>query len=160
MPAASTLPASHRLSAASSRRWHGNSPCPCGFRGDPKRSCNCSPQQVERYLSKISGPLLDRIDIHLEVPPVPFRELSDDRAGTNSETMREDVVRAREVQQKRFDSVQQVNGKMSPRELRTHCKLASDAETLLRDAMEQMGLSARAHDRILRVGRTIADMAG
>ena len=148
-----TFPARFQLVAAMN-------PCPCGFRGDPKRSCNCSPQQVERYLSKISGPLLDRIDIHLEVPPVPFRELSDDRAGTNSNTMREDVVRAREVQQKRFGNLQQVNGKMSPRELRAHCKLASEAETLLRDAMEQMGLSARAHDRILRVGRTIADMAG
>lgn len=147
-----TFPARFQLVAAMN-------PCPCGFRGDPKRNCNCSPQQIERYLSKISGPLLDRIDIHLEVPPVPFRELSDERTGTNSETMREDVVRAREVQQRRFGSAEQVNGKMTPRELRGYCKLASDAETLLRDAMEQMGLSARAHDRILRVARTIADLA-
>lgn len=148
-----TFPARFQLVAAMN-------PCPCGFRGDPKRNCKCSPQQVERYLSKISGPLLDRIDIHLEVPPVPFRELSDERTGTNSETMRAEVVRAREVQQHRFGNEQQVNGKMTPRELRTHCKLATEAETLLRDAMEQMGLSARAHDRILRVARTIADLAG
>ena len=135
-------------------------PCPCGFRGDPKRQCNCSPMQVERYLSKISGPLLDRIDIHLEVPPVPFRELSGDRGGTDSSTMRGDVERARAVQTRRFERTGLLNGKMTPRQLRSHCGLATDAETLLRDAMEQMGLSARAHDRILRVARTIADLAG
>lgn len=149
-----TFPASLMLVAAMN-------PCPCGFRGDPKRQCNCTPMQIERYLSKISGPLLDRIDIHIEVPPVPFRELSNKTAGTNSETMREQVVRAREVQQKRFGpKSSNLNGKMSPREIRTHCKLSPDAESLLKSAMEEMGLSARAHDKILRVGRTIADLEG
>ena len=148
-----TFPARFQLVAAMN-------PCPCGFRGDPKRQCNCSPMQIDRYLAKISGPLLDRIDIHLEVPPVPFHDLSDERGGTDSETMRRDVVAAREVQVGRFGGGSQLNGKMSPRELRKHCTLDADASTLLRDAMEQMGLSARAHDRILRVARTIADMAG
>ena len=148
-----TFPARFQLVAAMN-------PCPCGFRGDPKRQCNCSPMQIERYLSKISGPLLDRIDIHLEVPPVPFRELSDDRSGTDSASMRAEVEKAREVQAARFGDRSRLNGKMSPRELRTHCRLAAGAEQLLSDAMEQMGLSARAHDRILRVGRTISDMAG
>ena len=149
-----TFPASLMLVAAMN-------PCPCGFRGDPKRQCNCTPMQIERYLSKISGPLLDRIDIHIEVPPVPFRELSNKTTGTNSDTMREQVIRAREIQQERFGKKSSnLNGKMSPREIRTHCKLSPDAESLLKSAMEEMGLSARAHDKILRVGRTIADLEG
>jgi magnesium chelatase family protein len=136
-------------------------PCPCGYRGDPRRNCNCSPIQVERYLGKLSGPLLDRIDIHLEVAAVPFRELADAAPGTGSAVMREDVVRARNVQSKRFDGQKQtVNGRMSPRQIRQYCKLESDAESLLREAMESMGLSARAHDKILRVSRTIADLDG
>jgi len=140
-------------------------PCPCGYRGDPRRQCNCTPVQIERYLARISGPLLDRIDIHVEVPPVPFRELADDQTGTDSATMRQQVVEARSVQQRRFGSGGnsggiRLNGKMSPREIRRHCKLDSDAESLLKSAMEEMGLSARAHDRILRVGRTIADLDG
>ncbi len=134
-------------------------PCPCGFRGDPKRQCNCSPMQIERYLGKISGPLLDRIDIHVEVPSVPFRELSNDRPGTTSETMREQVQQARKVQVRRFaDDPRALNGTMSPRQIRQHCKLQRDAEDLLKSAMEEMGLSARAHDKILRVSRTIADL--
>jgi magnesium chelatase family protein len=134
---------------------------PCGFRGDPKRKCTCSPTQVERYMSKISGPLLDRIDIHLEVPPVPFREMSDDRVGTDSKQMRAQVVKAREIQQQRFKGERnQVNGRMTPRQIRKHCKLDAEAEALLKQAMEQMGLSARAHDKILRVSRTVADLEG
>lgn len=136
-------------------------PCPCGYRGDPRRPCKCNPIQIERYLARISGPLLDRIDIHVEVPPVPFRELKDDTSGTNSEQMREQVIAARDVQQRRFaDSPGALNGTMGPREIRRHCKLDADAESLLKSAMEEMGLSARAHDRILRVGRTIADLDG
>lgn len=135
-------------------------PCPCGYRGDPKRQCNCGPMQVERYLSRISGPLLDRIDIHVEVPPVPFRELSDKTPGTDSATMREQVIAARDRQRHRFkdDPTSAANGKMSPRQIRKHCRLDRDAESLLKSAMEDMGLSARAHDKILRVGRTIADL--
>ncbi len=147
-----TFPANVMLVAAMN-------PCPCGFRGDPKRSCSCTPMQIERYLSRISGPLLDRIDIHIEVPPVPFRELSDKTVGTSSETMRDGVVGARRRQSARFrdDSVR-VNGKMKPPQIRIHCKLQSDAENLLKHAMEEMGLSARAHDKILRISRTIADL--
>jgi magnesium chelatase family protein len=134
-------------------------PCPCGYRGDPKRQCNCTPTQIERYMSRMSGPLLDRIDIHLEVPPVPFRELSDDTRGTGSETMREQVVAAREIQQQRFqDDANKLNGKMTPPQIRKQCKLDSDAELLLKAAMEETGLSARAHDKILRIARTIADL--
>ena len=134
-------------------------PCPCGFRGDPRRKCNCNPMQIERYMSKISGPLLDRIDIHLEVPPVPFREMSDDRQGTGSAEMREKVIQARDIQRTRFGTDRtQLNGRMTPRQIRKYCKLDTEAETLLKAAMEQMGLSARAHDKILRVSRTIADL--
>ena len=115
--------------------------------------------QIERYMSKISGPLLDRIDIHLEVPPVPFREMSDDRQGTGSAEMREKVIQARDIQRTRFGTDRtQLNGRMTPRQIRKYCKLDTEAETLLKAAMEQMGLSARAHDKILRVSRTIADL--
>lgn len=148
-----TFPANLMLVAAMN-------PCPCGFRGDPKRQCSCNPMQIERYLGRISGPLLDRIDIHIEVPPVPFRELSDAKPGTTSLEMREAVTRARQWQKKRFEAVRtRVNGKMKPPEIRIFCKLNKDAEELLRAAMEEMGLSARAHDKILRIGRTIADLA-
>ncbi|WP_437225341.1 YifB family Mg chelatase-like AAA ATPase [Planctomicrobium sp. SH661] len=147
-----TFPASLMLVAAMN-------PCPCGFRGDPKRNCNCSPLHIERYLGKISGPLLDRIDIHIEVPPVPFRELSNEKTGTDSRTIREQVVQTREVQRERFrDQPCGLNGTMNPRQIRKYCKLAKDAESLLKSAMEEMGLSARAHDKILRVSRTIADL--
>lgn len=134
-------------------------PCPCGYRSDPRRQCNCSPMQIERYLSKISGPLLDRIDIHIDVPPVPFRELSHESEGTTSAEMREQVIRARGVQHQRFaGQPNTLNGKMLPREIRKHCRLEPEAESLLKTAMEDMGLSARAHDKILRISRTIADL--
>ncbi|MCA9039847.1 MAG: YifB family Mg chelatase-like AAA ATPase [Planctomycetaceae bacterium] len=135
-------------------------PCPCGHRGDTRRRCSCNPMQIERYISKISGPLLDRIDIHIEVPPVPFRELSNQQEGTNSQTIREQVLEAREVQSHRFkETPEMLNGKMAPREIRRHCQLQPEAESLLKQAVEHMGLSARAHDKILRISRTIADLA-
>jgi len=147
-----TFPASLMLVSAMN-------PCPCGFRGDPRRQCNCSPMQVERYIGRISGPLLDRIDIHVEVPNVPFRELADSAAGTTSARMRESVLVARNIQQNRFaDQPAMVNGCMTPQQIRRYCKLEPAAETLLKTAMEEMGLSARAHDKILRVSRTIADL--
>ncbi|MCH2211244.1 MAG: YifB family Mg chelatase-like AAA ATPase [Fuerstiella sp.] len=147
-----TFPANLMLVAAMN-------PCPCGFRSDPRRQCNCTPMQIERYLSRISGPLLDRIDIHIEVPPVPFRDLSDQVAGTSSGEMRQQVVTARERQLTRFcHDTTSVNGKMKPQEIRRHCKLVSSAEQLLKAAMQDMGLSARAHDKILRISRTIADL--
>ncbi len=134
-------------------------PCPCGFRGDPRRTCNCSPIQIERYIGKISGPLLDRIDLHIEVAAVPFRELSSQATGTTSATMREQVLRAREIQHRRFaEDRQKLNGRMAPRQIRAHCRLDTEAENLLKQAMDTLGLSARAHDKVLRVSRTIADL--
>lgn len=147
-----TFPANIMLVAAMN-------PCPCGYRGDPRRQCKCNPLQVERYTARISGPLLDRLDIHIEVPPVPFRQLSDQTVGTTSEKMKTDVQAAREMQQRRFGkSSLRLNGRMTPSQIRKFCKLESDAESLLKNAMEEMGLSARAHDKILRIGRTIADL--
>jgi magnesium chelatase family protein len=147
-----TFPANLMLVAAMN-------PCPCGFRGDPKRQCSCTPTQIERYLSRISGPMLDRIDIHIEVPPVPFRELSDAVDGTSSQTMREQVIGSRERQAHRFrGNATRANGKMIPPQIRTHCKLERDAEQLLQSAMEQIGLSAHAHDNILRISGTLADL--
>lgn len=147
-----TFPANIMLIAAMN-------PCPCGFRGDLRRQCKCNPIQIERYLGRISGPLLDRIDIHIEVPPVPFRELSDKTPGTTSAQMKQQVLAARELQRARFQEWPNLlNGKMAPRQIRIHCQLEKDAETLLKTAMEDMGLSARAHDKILRISRTIADL--
>ena len=140
-------------------------PTPSGYHADDgagRKADNAA--AVERYLAKISGPLLDRIDIHLEVPQVPFRELANKKPGTNSATMREQVLKARARQAERFDAdpetrgAPMLNGRMAARQIRRHCALDADAEGLLKAAMEEMGLSARAHDRILRVGRTIADL--
>jgi len=149
----STFPADFMLIAAAN-------PCPCGYRSDPRRSCNCTPPQVERYMSKISGPLMDRIDIHIEVPSVPFEELSSTNASaTTSQSMRTDVDRARETQSQRFTlGTTRYNAQMSSREVRKYCALSSACIKLLRHSVEDMGLSARAHDKILRVSRTIADV--
>ncbi|HVU86685.1 MAG TPA: YifB family Mg chelatase-like AAA ATPase [Pirellulales bacterium] len=134
-------------------------PCPCGFRNDPRRECHCTVPQVERYMAKISGPLLDRIDLHLEVPAVPFRELSAAAPGTTSEAMRSQVVAARARQQQRFaGSKTRANAHMSHRQIRTHCVLDAAGMNLLKASMSELGLSARAHDKILRVARTIADL--
>ncbi|MEM7809853.1 MAG: YifB family Mg chelatase-like AAA ATPase [Planctomycetota bacterium] len=137
-------------------------PTPSGYTGeDGTGRTGDSARATQRYLSRISGPLLDRIDIHLEVPQVPFAELSAKAPGTDSATMRDQVLNARRVQAERFGAdATTLNGRMGPREIRTHCALTTDASGLLKDAMDSMGLSARAHDRILRVARTIADMAG
>ncbi|MGV3485852.1 MAG: YifB family Mg chelatase-like AAA ATPase, partial [Planctomycetaceae bacterium] len=151
----STFPADFMLVAAAN-------PCPCGYRGDPRRSCNCTPPQVERYMGKISGPLMDRIDIHIEVPSVPFEELSSATASaTTSESMRCEVDRARRVQSRRFqhgNTPTRYNAQMTSREVRKHCALSPSCSKLLRHSVEEMGLSARAHDKILRVSRTIADV--
>ncbi len=134
-------------------------PCPCGYRGDPRRSCNCSPMQVERYLSKISGPLLDRIDLHVEVPAVPFTQLTEAPAGPSSADLRKQVLAARKRQSKRFEGLATlVNGRMTPRQIRKFCVLKPESSQILRAAMEELGLSARAHDKVLRVARTMADL--
>ncbi|HXD88758.1 MAG TPA: ATP-binding protein [Urbifossiella sp.] len=136
-------------------------PCPCGFLGDAARPCKCTPIAVEKYMGRISGPLLDRIDLHVEVPPVPFDDLSKPTEGTGSTRMRDEVFRARQVQEKRFGpGVGKLNGRMTSRQIRTHCKLDAHGHATLKEAMEGLGLSARAHDRILRVARTVADLAG
>ncbi len=147
-----TFPANFMLIAALN-------PCPCGYRGDPRHSCHCSVPQVERYMSRISGPLLDRIDIHIEVPAVAFRELSGEAAGTSSEQMRCWVVAARKVQSERLQgTTARYNAQMTHRQTRHFCRLDEEGRNLLKASMDELGLSARAHDKILRVARTIADL--
>lgn len=136
-------------------------PCPCGYFTDPRRPCKCSAPQIDRYLARISGPLLERIDIHLEVPAVPISALRDSKPGTDSATLRAEVRRAVAVQRERFgpDSTT-TNGRMSPRQLRKFAAIDAEGERVLRQAVSELGLSARAHDKVLRVARTIADLAG
>jgi magnesium chelatase family protein len=134
-------------------------PCPCGYRNDPRRQCHCTVPQIERYMAKISGPLLDRIDLHLEVPAVAFRELSTGTPGTSSAQMREQVVAARARQRERFAGGKtRSNAHMSHRQIRATCVLDSAGMNILKASMTELGLSARAHDKILRVARTIADL--
>lgn len=149
-----TYPARFMLAAAMN-------PCPCGYATDPTKECSCTPVQIQRYLARISGPLLDRIDIHIDVPPLRHRELSADPSGEASAVIRERVRRARQIQQDRFRrSKIYCNAHMSPRQIRKHCPVDGEARTLLDTAMERLGLSARAYDRILKVGRTIGDLEG
>jgi magnesium chelatase family protein len=136
-------------------------PCPCGYRNDPRRECHCTIPQIERYMAKISGPLLDRIDLHIEVPAVPFKELSGQLDGTSSATMRDHVTAAQAVQAARFvKSKTRQNAQMSTREIRAFCRLTDAGMNHLRASIQELGLSARAHDKILRVARTIADLEG
>ncbi|QEM13238.1 YifB family Mg chelatase-like AAA ATPase [Mucilaginibacter rubeus] len=137
-------------------------PCPCGYYNHPEKECICPPGMVQKYLSKISGPLLDRIDLHVEVTPVNFSELSSDRAAEKSELIRERVIRAREIQVERFGNRPDLhaNAQMSSQMVRDLCKIDAAGQMLLKKAMEKLGLSARAYDRILKVSRTIADLAG
>ena len=131
-------------------------PCPCGYYGDPTRECRCTPAIIQRYLGKISGPLLDRIDIQIEVPAVPYKELRADEVAQSSEDMRVRAARAREIQQARGYS----NSRMPTRMIRRQCALDGTGERTLEMAMRRMSLSARAHDRILKVARTVADLDG
>jgi magnesium chelatase family protein len=150
-----TFPAKFMLVAAMN-------PCPCGFYGDLKRECRCSPRQIENYRQRISGPLLDRIDIHCEVPLVDFRELSSNtNIGEKSEVIRKRVVEARKIQLERFKkSPNTTNSSMGSRQVRQHCQLNPEGGGYLERAMEEMNFSARAHDRILKVARTLADLGG
>lgn len=135
-------------------------PSPSGFFNDPNAPMQSSPHEMQRYLGKISGPLLDRIDIHIEVTPVPFEKLSDDRKGEPSAVIRERVIKARELQTQRFSDTDTLhyNAQMNTRHIRKYCKLDQEALNLLKNAMERLQLSARAYDRILKVARTIADL--
>lgn len=137
-------------------------PCPCGFFNHPEKECLCGPGIVQKYLSKISGPLLDRIDLHVEVTPVNFTELSSSRDAEKSSEIRNRVMKAREVQDKRFaeNDVLHFNAQMSPNMVRQICIIDETGQFLIKQAMEKLGLSARAYDRILKVSRTIADLAG
>ena len=134
-------------------------PCPCGYFGHPSRKCTCSPKAVSRYLSKVSGPLLDRLDLHVEVPPVEFEKLTSQTPGEPSRQIRERVNLARELQQKRLQGTGiSCNAKITPDHLRELCRLSKGGEALLKTAFERLGLSARAYDRVLKVARTIADL--
>ncbi|MBE6207991.1 MAG: ATP-binding protein [Rikenellaceae bacterium] len=137
-------------------------PCPCGYYNHPTKECTCSPGTVHRYMGRISGPLLDRIDMHIEVTPINPDELQSAAEGERSAVIRERVMRAREVQRRRFEGVEGVhtNARMNSAMVRTYCVLDAQSDQLLRRAMERLALSARAYDRILKVARTIADLAG
>lgn len=149
-------------------------PCPCGYFNDKSRECMCTPPMIQRYVSKVSGPLLDRIDIHIEVPAVQYKELRGGSAAEGSDEIRARVLAARERQRARFTESRErtrgsakaasravyANAQMGTQQIRVHCELSSEAERLLERAMQQQGLSARAHDRILKVARTIADLGG
>jgi magnesium chelatase family protein len=136
-------------------------PCPCGYRNDPRRDCHCTIPQIERYMSKVSGPLLDRIDIHIEVPAVAFQELTEKTGGTPSSAMREQVISARELQSRRLESVSvRSNAQMKSQQIRRFCPLDASCTDLLKSSVNELGLSARAHDKVLRVARTIADLEG
>ena len=151
-----TFPAAFMLAAAMN-------PCPCGFWNDPTRDCRCSPLQIQRYIGRISGPLLDRIDIHIDVPAVKFRELRGETAPEtdSSAVIRQRVLAARERQHRRFASEKIFsNAAMTPRMIRAYCQIDTHSEKMLESAMRRLGLSARAYDRILKVSRTIADLEG
>jgi len=144
-------------------------PCPCGWYGDSQKPCTCAPAMVTKYQKRISGPLLDRIDIHIEVPRVDYEKLSGDRMGESSETIRKRVQTARNIQQARFSMVEGSNTRISNivcnadvhlAEIRKFCKLQDEGQSLMRAAMNQLNLSARAYHRILKLARTIADLAG
>lgn len=137
-------------------------PCPCGFYGDGQRPCSCAPERVQRYLARVSGPLLDRIDLHVEVPAVRYQQLSDGRLGEPSEAIRERVSRARDRQRERFGGRPglHANAHMSARDLREFCPVGEGSDALLRTAISRLGFSARAYHRVLKIARTIADLDG
>ncbi|HIP38702.1 MAG TPA: ATP-binding protein [Desulfocapsa sulfexigens] len=135
-------------------------PCPCGYYGDKKRECKCTPQQIQRYGSKVSGPLLDRIDLHLEVGAVPFQEMNEERMGESSAAIKKRVDVTREIQTMRYAENAKIhcNGQMGPSEIVKYCKLDPPSMRLLERSVEKLGLSARGYHRILKIARTIADM--
>ena len=149
-----TYPANFLLAAAMN-------PCPCGYFSDPLHECSCNPSQIQKYMSRISGPLLDRIDIHVEVPAVNYKDLASDMDGELSSLIRERVIMARKLQTDRFKKERSIfsNAHMESREIRRYCRLDNEGRIRLKTAITKLGLSARAYDRILKVSRTIADLA-
>jgi len=137
-------------------------PCPCGYHGDVSRECTCTPLQIQRYMSRISGPLMDRIDIHIEVPAVKFKDLAGQATGEKSQQIRERINKARKIQLERFKEEKHIfcNAHMESREIRKYCIIDDESKELLRMAITKLGLSARAYDRIQKVSRTIADLEG
>lgn len=139
-------------------------PCPCGYYGDPRKECTCSMNMVQRYQQRISGPLMDRVDIHIGLARVPFQELSALESGESSNTIRERVEAARKRQADRFSELDRasmlVNSDMGPNEIQQFCQIDEESRGLLQSAVKQMNLSARAYHRVLKLGRTIADLAG
>jgi magnesium chelatase family protein len=136
-------------------------PCPCGYYGDPTRDCSCPPSKIRSYLGRISGPLLDRIDIHIEVPALKYDELAQKKDAEKSETIRSRVIRARSVQTQRYKGRNiYCNSGMNQKDLKTYCGLSEASNSILKRAIETLSLSARAYNRILKVARTIADMNG
>lgn len=147
-----TYPASFMLVSAMN-------PCPCGYSSDPRRECHCTPIQIQRYQGRISGPLMDRIDIHVDVPAVPHTDLMRQTPGEPSAAIRKRVVAARDIQSRRFERMKIYNNaQMTSRHIRAHCRIEKDAEEILTAAIERLGLSARAYNRILKISRTIADL--
>ncbi len=137
-------------------------PCPCGYYGDSRRECVCTPFRIQKYMSRISGPLLDRIDLHIEVPAVKYHELNNESTGENSETIRERVQKARNIQKSRFEKSKSIycNAHMQSRHIKKHCCIDEAGKQLLKNAIDKLGLSARAYDRVLKVSLTIADLEG
>ncbi len=139
-----------------------SNPCPCGYYGDKVRECTCTLQQIQRYTSKVSGPLLDRIDLHVEVAAVPFKEISDERQGESSQVIKKRVDDCRKLQETRYQNIRKIhcNAQMGPKEIDQYCKVNDKAMRLLERSVEKLGLSARGYHRILKIARTIADMKG
>ncbi len=149
------------MSLAGSHGKKATNECPCGYLGDAKHECRCTPTQIQRYRSRISGPLLDRIDIHIDAPALSLTELRSEKLGETSATIRQRVETARARQHVRFAHTRtNANARMTQAQIRKHCAIDSTLGDLLQQAMEQLSLSARAYDRILKVSRTIADLAG
>ncbi|MBW2561287.1 MAG: ATP-binding protein, partial [Deltaproteobacteria bacterium] len=151
--ASATYPARFMLVAAMN-------PCPCGYFTDSRRQCRCTPHQIRHYRAKISGPLLDRIDIHIEVPSVRYKELAGREGGETSETIKGRVNGARDIQKERFRGAAACNAGMSNKQIKRHCILDEESRRLIEMAVDRLGLSARAYTRILKVARTIADLEG
>ena len=134
--------------------------CPCGYYTDEKKECTCSPGTMQRYLSRVSGPLLDRIDIQVEVSALDYKSLAGKTDGKTSQEIRDHVETTRELQRNRFGGGEKTNSHMSEKEMRTHCTLGPEAQEILKDIVDRMGFSARGYTKILKVSRTIADLEG
>ena len=135
-------------------------PCPCGFYTDPRKACRCNPNKIQNYMGKISGPLLDRIDIHIEMPALKYKELADIKEGEASSDIKARIEKAQGLQRERFKSEKILyNARMSAKMIKKYCLLNEEAKELLKIAMQELGFSARAYDKILKISRTIADLA-